>query len=68
MPILSGCHEGKMTPRLLEVLCPCCGEILEVFVHMGGSGEEAGRVVSDEKCPCGYVVEAGTPAASLKEA
>ena len=26
--LISGCQEGKATPRLVEVLCPVCGEIL----------------------------------------
>ena len=29
--LLNGCQEGKATPRLMEVKCPRCGEIVEVF-------------------------------------
>lgn len=68
MPIIEGCHEGKHTPRLVEVKCPQCGEIVEVFVKMGGSSSETGRIVSDERCVCGYVFEAGTPLENLEEA
>ena len=34
--LLNGCHEGKATPRLTELICPKCGEIVEVFIRMGG--------------------------------
>lgn len=68
MPIIEGCHEGKHTPRLVEVKCPQCAEIVEVFVKMGGSVSETGRIVSDERCACGYVIEAGTPLDHLEEA
>ena len=68
MAILDGCHEGKHTPKLVEVKCPKCAEILEVFVRMGGSAKETGRTVSDEKCYCGYVIEGGTPLEALEEA
>lgn len=68
MAILDGCHEGKHTPRLVEVKCPKCQEVLEVFVKMGGSAKETGRVISDETCPCGYVVAGGTPLEALQEA
>lgn len=61
MAIIAGCHEGKHTPRLVEIKCPQCGEEVEVFVKMGGSATETGRIVSDETCTCGYVIESGTP-------
>lgn len=35
MPLISGCREGKGTPRLAEVKCPQCGEYVEVFVEIG---------------------------------
>ena len=35
--VIRGCQEGKVTPRLQEVKCPKCGEIVEVFVKMGGA-------------------------------
>lgn len=57
-----GCQEGKGTPKLTEILCPRCGEVMEVFVKMGGGVTETGRLVSDESCPkCGFVAQAGTP-------
>lgn len=61
----SGCQEGKGTPKLTEVLCPECGEVVEVFVSLQDAG--AGRTVSDEKCPkCGHVIPEGTPIGTLK--
>lgn len=67
MALLDGCQEGKHTPRLVEVKCPKCGEELEVFVKMGGSISETGRIVSDEICPCGNVIAAGTSLSDLEE-
>ena len=32
--LINGCQEGKGTPRLAEVKCPKCGEMVEVFVNM----------------------------------
>ena len=58
--LLDGCHEGKHTPRLSEVKCPACGAWVEVFVKMGGSHTETGRLVADETCECGHVLKAGT--------
>ena len=58
--LLDGCHEGKHTPRLSEVTCPACGQWVEVFVKMGGSPKETGRLISDETCDCGFVLQAGT--------
>ena len=40
---------------------------LEVFVKMGGAISETGRIVSDEKCPCGHVIAAGTSLSELEE-
>ena len=37
MPLITGCQEGKGTPRLTEVKCPNCGAWVEVFVQMGGA-------------------------------
>ena len=68
MAILDGCHEGKHTPRLVEVLCPKCREVVEVFVKMGGSAAQTGRVISDETCTCGHVIASGTPLETLEEA
>ena len=67
MALLDGCQEGKHTPRLTEVKCPNCGEIVEVFVKMGGGVTETGRVISDETCPCGYTIPSGTPLGTLEE-
>ena len=37
MSLISGCQEGKGTPRLAEVRCPKCGAWVEVFIKMGGA-------------------------------
>ena len=67
--VVSGCQEGKATPKLTEIICPKCGEIMEVFVKMGGGIGQTGTVVSDEACPaCGYVVEAGRRASDFEKA
>ena len=58
--LLDGCHEGKHTPKLTEVKCPACGEWVEVFVRLGGRPGETGRLISDEKCGCGFVLQEGT--------
>ena len=60
MALISGCQEGKGTPRLVEVKCPSCGEYVEVFVKMGGSIGQTGTLVEDEICDCGYVLPAGS--------
>jgi len=65
MAILSGCQEGKATPRLAEVKCPACGELLEIFVRMGGKAGAAGTLAEDAVCEkCGFTAAGGTPAAS----
>lgn len=67
MAVLGGCHEGKATPVLTEVLCPECGEEMEVFINQGISADQAGRTVGNEKCPkCGHVISEGTPKDTLK--
>ena len=58
--LIRGCQEGKGTPRLEEVKCPACGEIVEVFVQMGGAIGKTGTLVADEVCACGQVLRAGT--------
>lgn len=58
--LISGCQEGKGTPRLTEVKCPRCGQLAEVFVKMGGAIGETGTLVADETCDCGYIFAAGT--------
>ena len=63
---IKGCQEGKATARLLEVDCPKCGSVVEVFVNMGGSPDKTGRTKSDEICPsCGHVIHEGTALESL---
>lgn len=58
--VISGCHEGKHTPRLSEVKCPRCGGWVEVFVIMGGGPGQTGTLAYDENCGCGYVLKAGS--------
>lgn len=60
MSLISGCQEGKGTPRLVEVKCPQCGDIVEVFVKMGGAIGKTGTLVADEVCPCGFCLRSGT--------
>lgn len=66
--LINGCQDGKATPRLVEVLCPKCGEIVEVFVKMGGAAGQTGTLVSSETCVCGHVLEAGTYLTEYEEA
>lgn len=58
--LIKGCQEGKGTPRLVEVKCPRCGEIVEVFIKMGGAVGQTGTLVADEICPCGYLLPMGS--------
>ena len=60
MSLIKGCQEGKGTPRLTEVICPGCGEWVEVFVKMGGTPGQTGTLIADETCQCGYVLPAGS--------
>lgn len=60
MNLINGCQEGKLTPRLVEVKCPRCGEAVEVFVKMGGDIGKTGTLVSSETCTCGYVLPMGS--------
>ena len=64
--LIDGCQDGKHTPRLVEVLCPNCGEIVDVFVHMGAG--MTGTLVSDETCSCGFVFLQGTYLSEFQEA
>lgn len=66
--LINGCQDGKATPRLVEVLCPKCAEIVEVFVKMGGAAGQTGTLVSDEICVCGHVLAAGTYLTEYREA
>lgn len=60
MSLMSGCQEGKGTPRLAEVKCPKCGAWVEVFVKMGGAVGQTGTLAADEICDCGYVLKMGS--------
>jgi hypothetical protein len=60
MRLISGCQEGKGTPRLAEVKCPACGEYVEVFIKMGGDVGQTGTLVADETCLCGHILLADT--------
>lgn len=67
--LINGCQEGKATPRLVEVLCPGCGEIVEVFVIMGGAVGKTGTLASSEDCPgCGRTLAAGSSLSEYEEA
>ena len=48
--LISGCQEGKGTPRLAEVKCP----------RWGGAIGQTGTLVSDEICDCGHILPAGS--------
>ena len=67
MELLDGCHEGKHTPRLTEVLCPKCGRPVEVFVMMEGPPGVTGTLKADEKCACGFVLPAGSSEESYEK-
>lgn len=58
--LLDGCQEGKHTPKLVEVPCPRCGAMVELFVRMNGPHGEAGTLVQEERCACGFVFSAGS--------
>ena len=58
--LIKGCQEGKGTPRLVEVKCPRCGEMVEVFVKMGGAIGKTGTLVASEECVCGHILPAGS--------
>lgn len=69
MSVIRGCQEGRVTPKLVEVYCPKCGEIMEVFVRMGGGIDQTGRLSEPSKCEkCGFVAEADTALGSFKSA
>ena len=66
MAVISGCQEGKATPKPQEVKCPQCGADMEVFVRMGGEIGYTGTLAADETCDaCGFVAKQGTPASEL---
>ena len=58
--LIKGCQDGKATPRLSEVICPQCGEYVEVFVLMGGPPGKTGTLASDERCSCGCLLSSGS--------
>lgn len=60
MSLMSGCQEGKGTPRLVEVKCPNCGEYVEVFLRMGGPVGQTGTLAASESCSCGFTLLAGS--------
>ncbi len=60
MSLISGCQEGKVTPRLVEVKCPKCYQYVEVFIIMGGNVGQTGTLSSSESCACGHILLAGT--------
>lgn len=66
--LLDGCHEGKHTPKLTEVLCPKCGGVVEIFVNLGGAPGQTGTLAATELCPCGCVLPAGSYASDYEEA
>lgn len=66
--LIRGCQEGKGTPRLVEVKCPQCGELVEVFVIMGGPIGKTGTLANDETCACGYILPAGSFETEYKNA
>jgi len=67
MAILSGCQEGKATPRLTEVKCPKCGALMEIFVIMGGAAGKTGTLAVDAVCEnCKATASEGTPASDFE--
>ena len=58
--LINGCQEGKGTPRLAEVNCPNCGQLVEVFVIMGGAIGKTGTLAASETCTCGQILPAGS--------
>ena len=66
--LLDGCHEGKHTPKLTEVLCPQCGQVLEIFVKMGGAPGQTGTLVTSERCECGFLLREGSYASDYEKA
>lgn len=63
--VISGCQEGKATPRMVEFPCPDCGEILEGFARMGAIG--TGTLKEDVECErCGRIVPEGSYYNQLK--
>ena len=69
MALLEGCQDANRTPEMVEVLCPECGEILEVFIEQGGFYGKTGTTVGEVKCEkCGHVIEEMTYLDTLEKA
>ena len=65
--LLDGCHEGKHTPKLLEVRCPRCGDWVDVFVRLGGRPGQTGTLATTERCPCGQILPEGSYAQDYEQ-
>ena len=52
MKLMGNCWAG--------LKCPKCGAWVEILVKMGGAIGQAGTLVADETCECGYVLPAGS--------
>ena len=51
----------------MEVKCPKCGQVMEIFVYMGGDAGITGTLKEEAKCEtCGYVAAEGTPASEFE--
>lgn len=57
---MTGCQEARNAVTILEVCCPRCREVMEVFV-------KDGAVCTDSVCEiCGYQIEEATAQGELK--
>lgn len=62
MSVMEGCHGAKNRVEIVEMDCPRCGGVIELFV-------KEGLTVGDAKCEtCGYEVSAGSPAEPSQQA
>ena len=52
----------------MEVLCPQCGQILEIFVKMGGAPGQTGTLVTSERCECGFLLREGSYTSDYEKA
>lgn len=54
------CQEARNAITIMEIVCPKCGESVEIFV-------KDGAVCTDSVCPeCGHRVEQSTPFDNLR--
>lgn len=54
------CQEARNAITIMEIVCPECGESVEIFV-------KDGAVCTDSACTeCGHTIEQSTPIANLK--